>query len=128
MLFRSSWTNDDISALKTVKLLVAQDLLASHLTQAASVVLAGSSFAEKDGTYINHAGLAQGIRRAIHGPDDARPDGRILWDLAGRKGLFHAGNLRKEIAQKIPTLSSLICGDIGDLGVMTNQPDGVAAT
>ncbi len=123
-----SWTNDDISALKTVKLLVAQDLLASHLTQAASVVLAGSSFAEKDGTYINHAGLAQGIRRAIHGPDDARPDGRILWDLAGRKGLFHAGNLRKEIAQKIPTLSSLICGDIGDLGVMTNQPDGVAAT
>lgn len=122
------WSSDDVAALKSAKLLVVQDLLANSLTQAASVVLAGSSFAEKDGTYINHAGLAQAIRRAMHGPEDARPDGRILWDLSGRRGLFHAGNLRKEIAQAIPSLSALICGDLGDTGVMTNQPTGAAAS
>lgn len=122
------WSSDEVAALKSAKLLVVQDLLANSLTQAASVVLAGSSFAEKDGTYINHAGLAQAIRRAMHGPEDARPDGRILWDLSGRRGLFHAGNLRKEIAQAIPSLSALICGDLGDTGVMTNQPTGAAAS
>ncbi len=125
----ATWNDSDLAALKSLKLLIVQDLLASPLTQAAQIVLAGTSFAEKDGTFINHSGLAQAVRRSIHGPDDARPDGRILWDLAERRGLFNANNLRKEIGQTIPSLSALSCGDLGEFGVSTAaQPEPVAAT
>lgn len=114
-------SRDECLALKSVKMLIAQDLLSNELTPLANVILAGSSFAEKDGTYINQGGLAQGIRRAMRGPGESRPDGRILWDLTGRRGLFHTGNLRKEIAQVIPSLSALIVGDLGDEGVSISK-------
>ena len=115
----ASWSDDVLAAVQKLKLLVVQDLLSGPLTTLAHFVLAGSSFAEKDGTFINHAGLAQAIRRGIHGPEDARPDGRILWDLAGRRGLFHANNLRKEIGSAIGSLAALSVGDLGEHGVST---------
>ena len=58
----------------------------------------GGSFAERDGTFVNHAGLAQEIHRSIRSPGEAKPDGRILWDLAGRHGLF---NLRCAATKKL---------------------------
>ena len=96
-----------------VKTLIVQDILPSPVSSRAHIVLAGGSFAERDGTFVNHAGLAQAIKRSIRSPEDARPDGRILWDLSGRKGLFNANVFRNEIAQEIPTLVALngeICG------------------
>ncbi len=123
----ASWSDDVLAAVQKLNLLVVQDLLSGPLTVLAHFVLAGSSFAEKDGTFINHAGLAQAIRRGIHGPEDARPDGRILWDLAGRRGLFHANNLRKEIGSVIGSLAALSVGDLGEHGVSTAVPAEVAA-
>ena len=65
-------------------------------------------------------GLAQEIRKAIRALGNARPDGRILWDLTGRKGLFQAANLRKEIAEAIPAFASMKPGALGDHGVLLN--------
>ncbi len=110
------WTDEHIERLKQFGFLVVQDILSSPLTAVANVVLAGGSFAEKDGTFVNQAGLAQSIRRSIHSPGEARPDGRILWELCGRSGLFHPGKLRQEIAQTIPELSRLK-SDLGEGGV-----------
>ena len=93
-------------------------------------MLPGGSFAERDGTFVNHAGLAQEIRRSIRGPDGARPDNRILWELAGRTGLFNAPALRREMAKKIPALAALAVGDLGEHGVRlttADQPMPVAA-
>jgi NADH-quinone oxidoreductase subunit G len=104
-----------------LKLLIVQDLLASPLSEQAHFVLAGAAWAEKDGTFVNHAGLAQAIHRGLRGPSDSRPDGRILWDLCERKGLFHAATIRQEIAGQIAELASLILGDLGEQGVMTGQ-------
>jgi NADH-quinone oxidoreductase subunit G len=108
------------AALATAKFLIVQDILASPVSEAADYVLPGGTFMEKDGTFVNHAGLAQAIRRAVRGPEEARSDGRILWDLAGRPGLFHAANLRKEIAANVPELRALAVGDLGSLGVRTD--------
>jgi len=94
-------------ALAKVKTLVVQDILPSPVSARAHIVLAGGSFAERDGTFVNHAGLAQGIKRSIRSPEEARPDGRILWDLSGRKGLFNATVFRHEIAREIPALAAL---------------------
>ena len=106
-----------VSAASKLKLLVVEDLLASPLTAAAHYVLAGGAWAEKDGTVVNHSGLAQGIARALRGPGEARPDGRILWELNERKGLFRAATVRQEMASEVAGLAALIVGDLGEYGV-----------
>ena len=78
------------------------DILPNALTDSAHVVLPGVSFAEKEGVFVNHKGLAQQIKPAIRPAGDSRSDARILMELAGRRGLFHAPTLRKEIAENIP--------------------------
>ncbi len=105
------------AALARVKTLIVQDILPSPVSARAHIVLAGGSFAERDGTFVNHAGLAQAIKRSIRSPEDARPDGRILWDLFGRKGLFNASVFRNEIAQEIPALAAL-AGEMCGSGVL----------
>ncbi len=95
------------AALAKVKTLIVQDILPSAVSARGHILLAAGSFAERDGTFINHSGLAQTIKRAIRSPEDARPDGRILWELVGRKGLFNSRVLLQEIALEIPRLAAL---------------------
>jgi len=103
--------------LAKLKLLVVQDLLSSAITARAHYVLPGAAWAEKDGAFVNHKGLAQAIHRALRGPGESRPDGRILMDLTQKPGMFHAGTLRKEIGTAIPALAALTVGDLGEQGV-----------
>ncbi len=107
----------DVPKLGRLKLLVVQDLLASAASAKADFVLPGAAWAEKDGTFVNHNGLAQGIHRALRGPEGSRPDGRILMELLGRSGLFHAPTLRKEIANEIAELAALADGELGEAGL-----------
>lgn len=109
------------ASLKSLRLLVVQDILPSPASMEADFVLPGSAFAEKDGTFVNHAGLAQAFRRSVHPPGDARADGRILWELSGRTGLFHAANLRREIASAIPAFRALAQGELGAHGVLLDS-------
>lgn len=116
-------TEDAAAALARVPLLILQDLLHSPLSGRATFLLSGGSFAERDGTFVNHAGLAQEIRRSVRGPDGSRPDNRILWDLAGRTGLYQGAGVRREIAKKFPEFAALAVGNLGDNGVRLSTPD-----
>jgi len=118
---------EQAAALEQPETVVVQDIFASPATRRATMVLAGGSFAERDGTFVNHAGLAQGIRRAVHGPGDARPDGRILWELSGRRGLFNLAAIRREMAQAIPALAALASGEIGEQGVRLQAAEMVTS-
>ena len=113
---------EDVEKLKNLQLLVVEDLLESAASRQADFVLPGAAWAEKDGSFVNHNGLAQAIHRALRGPQEARPDGRILMDLSERKGLFHAPTLRSEIGREIPALAALSIGELGELGVMLQTP------
>ena len=110
-------TDEQAAALDRVPLVIVQDILPSPASLRATFLLSGGSFAERDGTFVNHAGLAQEIRRSIRGPEGSRPDNRILWELAGRTGLFNGPALRREIARKIPELVALAVGALGETGV-----------
>lgn len=127
-------SGDDIDALAQVPLLVVQDILESPLTAAAHVVLPGASFNEKDGTYVNHAGLAQMIHRSTHPVAEGYNDARIFMELAHREGLFNAKLLRQEMAKHISAFGPMSIGDLGNTGVMlpalrpaTPQPEGAHA-
>jgi NADH-quinone oxidoreductase subunit G len=111
-------TAEQAAGLASLKLLVVQDILPSPASSVAHFVLPGGSFAERDGTFVNHAGLAQAICRAVAPLEEAWPDGRILWQLAGRRGLFHAPTVRQEMAQGIPALAPLAEGDLGEWGIL----------
>ncbi|MFN7876610.1 MAG: molybdopterin-dependent oxidoreductase [Pirellula sp.] len=119
--YPGEWVTPEVAAaIGSPSLLIVQDIFESPLTQKANIVLAAGSFAERDGTYVNHAGLAQSTNAAIRSPGEARADGRILFDLAERKGLFNAMTIRKEIGSAIPALKVLAVGDLGEKGLKLN--------
>lgn len=127
--YSTGWVNEKLDqAVGNPSLLIVQDIFPSPLSERADIVLAGGSFAERDGTYVNHSGLAQASQASIRPPEQARADGRILMELVGRSGLFNATALRKEIGSKVPELSAIAVGELGEHGVrlakFANQPVG----
>jgi NADH-quinone oxidoreductase subunit G len=112
------WPNAMATAeLAKVPLLVVQDLFPSAMSAAARFVLPAASFAEKDGTLVNHANLAQAIYWAVRPPHRLRTDGQIFLDLLGRRGLLQAPVIRKEMAGEIPAFKAFESGDLGEHGV-----------
>lgn len=111
------WTSEHSAALEEVETVIVQDILPSPLTSVAKYVLPGATFAEKDGTFVNHAGLAQAIHRAVQPPGEARSDARIFMDLLERRGLPHAPTLRAELASEVPYFAPLKNGQLDPLGV-----------
>jgi NADH-quinone oxidoreductase subunit G len=74
----------------------------------ADLVLPGSAYAEKHGTYVNTEGRVQRAEKALHGPGEAREDWAILRavsELAGAKLPFDSfGELRATMAKEFPQL------------------------
>lgn len=97
------------SALGCVPLLIVQDLFPSSASNQAQYVIPAVSFAEKDGTFVNHASLAQAIHWATTPPAGCRSDGQVFLDLLGRRGLVHAPSLRQELAGEIAYFAPLVC-------------------
>jgi NADH-quinone oxidoreductase subunit G len=114
---QSVLSDADVQNLSSLRLLIVQDILQSKLSDQASFVLAAASFAEREGVVINHSGLAQRFYAAVRAPGEARADGRILMELAGRRGLFHSDSLLQEIASTIPAFAALKQAPLGELGV-----------
>jgi NADH-quinone oxidoreductase subunit G len=112
------WINDgEIQALRHVPTLIVQDLQPTPLLETAKYVLPAASFAEKDGTFVNHSGLAQAIRRGVAPAGEIRTDGQVFLDLMERRGLHHAATLRKELAGIVPFFAPLASGEIGEHGI-----------
>jgi formate dehydrogenase alpha subunit len=74
------------AALKSLDLLVCQDLFLSETAALAHVVLPACSYAEKEGRFTNQEGEVQKFRQAIQPVGNARPDGEIFSMLAKKMG------------------------------------------
>jgi NADH-quinone oxidoreductase subunit G len=121
-------TAQQAESLRSVPTVIVQDLLPSPALQHATFVLASGAFAERDGTFVNHAGLAQGISRSIRPPGAARADGRILWEVSERPGLFQVKAIRGEIAAALPELAAFGEGILPEDGVYVTSDEAVAVT
>jgi formate dehydrogenase major subunit len=93
--------------VRGLEFLAVQDLFLTETARWADVVLPGSSFAEKAGTYVNTERRIQLAERALDPPGDARQDLDILIDLSNRLGLRTAwsnpGEVMREIASVTPS-------------------------
>jgi NADH-quinone oxidoreductase chain G len=71
-----------LRSLKSLELLIVQDIAMTETAKLAHVVLPASSWAEKDGTFMNAEGVAQKLQRVVDAPGQALPDWQILRNLS----------------------------------------------
>jgi formate dehydrogenase major subunit len=96
---------------RRLEFLAVQDLFLTETARWADVVLPGSSFAEKEGTYANTDRHVQLAAAALPPPGNARRDLDILIDLSNRLGLptrfRDPAAVMDEIARVTPTWRGL---------------------
>jgi NADH-quinone oxidoreductase subunit G len=119
------WISDtQAQALQRVPLVVCQDLLPSPVSHFAHYVLPAAAWAEKDGTFVNHAGLAQALHWGITPAGEVHTDGQVFLDLLERRGLVHVPSLRKELAAEVPYFAPLAATEPGEYGILLDKAKG----
>jgi predicted molibdopterin-dependent oxidoreductase YjgC len=70
------------SVLKSLDLLIVQDIALTETAKLAHIVLPAASWAEKDGTFINAEGITQKLQRIVEAQGQSLPDWQILRNLS----------------------------------------------
>ena len=111
-------------ALEKIETLILQDTNTAPWSDKATVVLPGHVWAEKDGTFTNHEGRVQRIRRAMNPVEFSYCDGgmftRLAALLSGKDASgarFDARATLAEIAEKVAGYEGMSFERIGSLGV-----------
>lgn len=92
-------------ALKNAELLVVQDIFLTPTAELAHVVLPGTSFAEKDGTFTNTERRVQLVRKAIEPVGESKADWEIIQELSNRFGYQMSYESAEDIMKEISTLT-----------------------
>ncbi len=90
-----------IEALKKLELLVVQDIFLTETAQYAHVVLPGTSWLEKDGSYTNTERRVQGFEAAIPPLEGVKKDYEIICEVSTKFGLPMHYESAKEIMDEI---------------------------
>ncbi len=115
-----------VKALKKLDLLVVQDIFMTETAELAHVVLPGSSFAEKVGTFTNTERRVQRLKRAVNSPGLAMKDSLIIMELSKRMGYDmnypHTVEIFREIGQAWPALAGMSYARLEDGGLQWPCP------
>ncbi|MFO0890119.1 MAG: molybdopterin-dependent oxidoreductase [Isosphaeraceae bacterium] len=102
--------------------LVLQDTNVTPLAHLADVVLAGATFAEKAGSYVNADGRLQYSEAALPPRDGALPDLDLLAILSQRPGgPARSGEVLAEVAETIPAFAAARGGVLPRDGCLLGQ-------
>ena len=114
--------------LDRLELLIVQDRKLRPQFARAAVVLPTTTFAEKDGTFTNHAGRVQRIQRALESPPGWVGDGEIFTGIlnliASRRDRFELGEVWAAMTRDGSPFAGLKLDDIGPHGAPLNAPGG----
>ena len=128
------------SALKAMDIVIVQDLFLNETSNYAHVLLPGSSFLEKDGTFTNAERRINMVRRCMT-PKNGHADWEITQMLANRMGAgwtyTHPSEIMEEIALTTPSFAGVSfdlldrvgsvqwpCNDAAPLGTPVMHLDG----
>jgi NADH-quinone oxidoreductase subunit G len=95
--YLSNWVTPSLKLPKGFKVL--QDTLATSLTETVDVVIPSAFWAEKEGTWINHAGKAQVFTKAIDTPEGVFAEGEVYHKLLERQTKYAAADVRAELGE-----------------------------
>ncbi len=92
-------------ALKAAELVVVQDIFLTPTAEMAHVVLPGTSFAEKEGTFTNTERRVLRVRQGIEPVGESRPDWEILQEVSTRFGYDMQYDSPEAIMKEIATVT-----------------------
>lgn len=75
-------SSEIIRRLKSLDLLIVQEIALTETAKLAHVILPASSWAEKEGTFTNAEGVAQRLRKAVEMTVQSLPDWQIIRNLS----------------------------------------------
>lgn len=104
--------NHTEEALKRMEFVVVQDIFHTETTRFADVILPASSWAEKEGTFVNSDRRVLRVRKAVECPGEAKVDWKIIHELSGRMGKpmpeYHdESEIFDEIAKVTPIMAGI---------------------
>ncbi|MFH1745595.1 MAG: 2Fe-2S iron-sulfur cluster-binding protein [Planctomycetota bacterium] len=106
--YPNNWISDDwAQTLAKIEYLAWHDLFAPPMDGAVALQIAGASWAEREGTFMNSDGLLQAFERAIPPLEGIKADGQFFHELAGERGLFRAAQVRARMAAACPEFDEL---------------------
>jgi NADH-quinone oxidoreductase subunit G len=114
-----------------VKFLVVQDTNVTPLAHQADVVLAGATFAEKAGCYVNADGRLQYSGASLPPRDGSLPDLDLFAILLNRPGgPVNSSEVLSELAETVPNFAVAKGGKLPPFGAVIGRPtptDGATA-
>jgi len=108
-------------AMNALDLLVVQEIFMSETAKHADVVLPGTTFLEKDGTFTNTERRVQRVNKAAEPLPGTKPDGLIVTEMMQKLGydqkLYDADEVLAEIANVVPFFKGITRERLGKLGL-----------
>ena len=87
--------------LKSLEFLVVQDIAMTETAKLANVVLPASSWAEKNGCFLNSEGLRQNIQKVVETTGESMPDWQILRNLGLMVGVNLGAKSFEELTEEV---------------------------
>ncbi len=113
-------TQKVIKALEATDLVVVQELFMTETAKYADVILPGSSFLEKSGTFTNGERRVQRVNQVVEPIEGTKPDGQIIVDIMNRMGYKQADytpdGMLEEISQIVPFFAGIKWEELGKNG------------
>jgi formate dehydrogenase major subunit len=113
--------NHVVASLSNLDLLVVQEIFLSETAKMADVVLPGSSFLEKSGTFTNGERRVQKVNAAVTPKEGCKTDGQIVVEMMNALGYaqadYDAAELLTEISQVVPFFSGITWDNLGENGL-----------
>lgn len=120
--------NHTREALRSLDFFIVQDIFMTETSEMADLILPASSFAEKNGTFVNSDRRVLRVRKAVELPGEAREDSRIIMNIAERMG-FNIGSYKSEseifdeLAIAAPIMAGISYSRIDKQGIQWPCPD-----
>ena len=114
-------TSHVIKSLENLELLVVQEIFYSETAKMADVVLPGTTFLEKSGTFTNAERRIQKVNAAVPPLTGCKTDGQIVVEMMRRLGYqqpdYDAAEVLKEIADVVPFFKGVSWENLGTQGL-----------
>ena len=122
-------TQKVMNALDSLDLLIVQELFMTETAKHATVILPGTSFLEKEGTFTNGERRIQRVQRVVQPLEGTKTDGQIIVDLMNLMGYpqpdYTAKGMLEEISQIVPFFAGVKWDELGNSGKQWPvAPDG----
>ncbi len=120
-------TTKVIKALKSLDLLIVQELFMTETAKIADVVLPGASFLEKSGTFTNGERRVQRVNKVVEPIGNAKADGQIIVDVMQRMDYdqpdYAPDTMLEEISQIVPFFKGIKWEELGENGKQWPVPE-----